>query len=299
MPPTNFFTTNKRPRTEGPSSDTIANPEADEPTPTWITTTINQTVREMGNLQTNICKKLDAIEKLEQHTLKDTFPPSMSIKMKVMVSDDHQERMNADVSEAVKTCQDTILKTLLEIRNKELQSLSKEMETLESKWKETMMTTATQMKEDNILDFASVATYVAKFHSQLKSKADERTQSIRMKHFLEKKKKLEQENKRETEKAQQAMDVTLANPENPGMNDVLKKLINLEKKIGSLQKNPKGKPANPKAAQSPKSGEKDAPKKGKKGKDGHGKGKPKAKKGAKPSTGPSGSKKKPSQKKQK
>lgn len=270
--------------------------------PQWVKKTIDKTVRDVGNVQTSICKKREGIQKLEQHVLQDSVPKSMQIKMAIMVTDVHQKKMEEVIQAATKTCQDTVLKALIEIRQAELKNLENDLKSIENKWKEEMSTTLLQMKEDNLLDTTDVVTLANSYHDELKSQANAKVNAVRMKDFLARKQRLEKDNERQQGQANKAMETTLKDPET----DKLQKRIKaLEKKMGTMAKKAEGKPVqHPKTVQSPKPGTKKTPaaktKKGNpsKGRGESGKGN-KNPKNSKPSTNQSAQKKKTSRKKPK
>ena len=302
MPPPNQEVRNKRPRVDNgnPGPSTIIRTETDS-TPAWIATATAKTIRNVSNLQNSICKKQDSIDRLEQHIMANTIPASMQVKMAIMVSDEHQTTMNNIVAEAIKVCQVKILNELIVVRKNELQKLQSDMKSLEDKWVEEMATTTQQMIEGKLLDIPDIMVYLKPFHEQLKSKAEQSVLSVKTKHFLIKKEKIEKEYQRKETQAQTAMDTSLVDPTVKKLQDTVERL---EKKIGTLSKKEKGKSDTPtKSGKSPNKG-KQKPKrsnskdpKSKKG-EGSGKGNPKPKSRSNDSTPQSASKKRNSRKKQ-
>ena len=304
MPPNNPFVSNKRPRMETETAGPALTEAQDSSLPPWVTKSIDKSVRNVGNIQKAICKKQDAIEKLSDHVTKGTYPPSMQIKMAVMVSEDNQEAMNEVVSQAIVTCQGKIIDFLIRVRNEELKDLLTDLKNIETNWKEETSTTITQMKEDKLLEISVAESILETAEKQLKDKANEKILNVRTKHFLDKKERIGKANAVRTGEAENAMKDTLADPE---VIKLQKQITTLEKKFGNLAKNAKGSSGKPpKPVQGPNSGNKKSPGgkksenqgKSKKG-DESGNGNRKPKKNSKPSTNQSGSKKKPSRKKQK
>lgn len=229
----------KRPRLE---EEVEMEPKVEEPKiikeKSWIT------ISKYGNLTTSICKKKEAIRKLNQHITAETIPKSLEWNPKVFVSTPYQGDMTDTVRNAAISAQKMIIEKLIQIRGEELDQLEEARSELLQDWENETRLTLTQLQTEGIWsgDLNTVITNVKK---ELSTKLDEKRTKVELIEFTRRKKKEDSIQKAQEKKQQRAIDKTLTSPE---INDLQQKYEKLVKEVETLKGKVSPKPVPEKEA---------------------------------------------------
>lgn len=286
-------------------TEVVPNIKEHNPTKTWTDQLSNKAIMKCCNITRSIYKKQTALNRLDEHVSNNTCPPSLTVNVRVMVSEEHQDYMNNKLKEAAETFQTTILKELVTIRKQEMEILNTQLHAVKTEWQDEFKATMNELQMEDLLQ-ENAHLFFNRHLDLFTTELKERIREVRTNVVLQQRKADEKREQDRKNKADKDMKDTL---EPDGMQQVLQKLNKLEKEIKLVAKKDNGKP--PKklngGAKKPPVAKKHTAKAGNGNKKQppnpkgptQGRGKGRNDKEAKPkgSTNPSGSRNKPSRKK--
>lgn len=269
--------------------------------PSWTHKSYKSTLQSFWNLTKAITKLRRAITLLEDHSQLGTVPKSLNINIKAQVEKSYQSEVDKEVEEAAKVFQAAVLSSILKARRKELEDKIQARENGVKTFLEEFYTNYTELKNNNIVhdseeEIKERCERLKNYTVETFQKAEDH---IRLEEHFAFKEKQESMRKAQENREEERLNQVLEDPATKALQARLEALEKQVQKVGKIpkatktsvaknssnnKKNPKGKGPPQKQGGGP---QKD-PEKGNK----------KPRHASTPTTRPSGSKKKDSQKKQ-
>jgi len=210
--------------------------------PKWVQQLIQDGLEKLSTIQNAIIKKENVITKLDDHMAKETVPPSLRIKLKIMVTEEQQQNMDKILAEATNSFNEKILCGLKEVRREELKSLREKAEHTVQTWKQELHTTISQMKEEKIIQpSSSDLTETLRIFNDFKTKRAEQEKTLRTTDFHHRKKLMKQQEQLQERKQQQNLDRTLTDPNFTALQEQIERL---SEQVALLSKKGQAKPVS-------------------------------------------------------
>lgn len=220
----------------------LPNPVTENVThPRWIQQLIQDGLQKIGTIQSAVIKKENVIAKLDDHIARESVPPSLRIKLKIMVTEEQQQNMDKILAEATTLFNEKILTGLKQIRKEELKSLQTKAEHTVQAWKQELHTTICQMKEEKIIQpTTSDLTDTLQIFNDFKTQRAEQEKQLRTTDFHHRKKLMKEKEQLMQRKQKQNLDQTLTDPNFTSLQNQIEKL---SEQVAMLSKNDRAKPA--------------------------------------------------------
>lgn len=201
-------------------------------TPDWVRTIDTKSLQLISNIQRTLCKKENAVRKLETHMDHETIPSSMRIQMTIAVTAEKQSEMDAIVAEATKVFHKTVLDGLIKVRREEelltkleltkvTQNRIEEVDALFAMLEEEGLAPSAQEKQQWTTDFDKMQ------HTLIRD--------VRTKDFQERKLLIEKQLAQTASREERRMEIEL---QDPAMKILEAKVKQLEGLVKSKNKSP-------------------------------------------------------------
>lgn len=197
--------------------------------PEWITKIDSAAIQKIGNIQMSICKKNEAIRKLEQHRDNETAPNSLKITINVTVSKEKQTQMDEILKQATVTFQKTIIESLIQVRLDERKELEDDQKKIVNQRNEVINLTCTQLSSEGIETRPSIVSIAGTKFQNLTESA---IRVAKEKDFHRRKALIEKKEKQKAAREEARIEEELRDPV---VQNLEKKILNLEKIMKTKQ----------------------------------------------------------------
>lgn len=255
--------------------------------PDWMKAEWKKELHTHQALTISTIKLNRVISDLENHNTLNTVPKSIQLPMNIRVGQAQQGETEAKVKEAIEICEKTILKSVIKARKDELNLKKQDAERNRTSFIRIIADRYTDLYSNNIISLTEeeIRTQIANVTHEIDIIRKVIEEQEGTKEYLERKKKVEADQKRQAAREEQRINETLSDPGIKELQDRIKKLEADSKKA-----------SNTPAKQGPKKNQKKGPgpskKQGGGPKKGQEKGKQQQANRSTPSISRSGSKKK-------
>lgn len=255
--------------------------------PDWMKAEWKKELHTHQALTISTIKLNRVISDLENHNTLNTVPKSIQLPMNIRVGQAQQGETEAKVKEAIEICEKTILKSVIKARKDELNLKKQDAERNRTSFIRIIADRYTDLYSNNIISLTEeeIRTQIANVTHEIDIIRKVIEEQEGTKEYLERKKKVEADQKRQAAREEQRINETLSDPGIKELQDRIKKLEADSKKAN-----------NTPAKQGPKKNQKKGPgpskKQGGGPKKGQEKGKQQQANRSTPSISRSGSKKK-------
>lgn len=210
--------------------------------PAWLRSDLLESIQTIGNIIINIINLEACVKNLEEHEMMETIPKSLSVSIKLQVHAEQQGTIDNVVTEATKLFQKTLLDALLQARRDELNKRRADVMMESTKFKERTKKTVEELRTERCLTGTDeeVKDQYLKWMEYFDSKCAKRENELRTENFFNNKKKEQKRKELNEKRAEERINQEL---QDPALDQLSKKVTQLETMVKQSSKNEKAKPS--------------------------------------------------------